>query len=43
MITVWFVVRNASTSGFVISPRNTVGGFIARHLYRKRRWTEETL
>src|SRR5260221_6321016 len=27
-ITVWCVFRNASTSGFVISPRNTVAGFI---------------
>src|SRR5438309_11210000 len=29
-MTVWCVFRNASTSGFVISPRKTVGGFMAR-------------
>src|SRR5262245_48629594 len=28
MTTVWWSTRNASTSRFVISPRNTVGGFI---------------
>src|SRR5947207_429328 len=28
MMTVWFVFRNASTSSVVISPRNTVAGFI---------------
>src|SRR5262245_2157933 len=30
MMTVPCVFRNASTSGFVISPRNTVGGFMSR-------------
>jgi hypothetical protein len=29
MITARPVFRNASTSGFVISPRNTVAGFMA--------------
>src|SRR5437870_11291799 len=28
-MTVWCVFRNASTSGFVISPRKTVGGFMS--------------